>query len=153
MILTDCCLTSRKFSKCRFHVFVILSLRKRRCHKIMNKIYAKIKFNVRYVVSVLVFFVHALQPNLSSIKHVGVRPWKMGASLIMVAGFFFHRRVPHGMLWVRFWVIEVRISTILFLCFCSPSWRFLHFFEWIGLLNTLRSTCPFNDIDIFGCEV
>ena len=28
------------------------------------------------------FFIHALQPTLWSIKHEGVRPWKMGASLL-----------------------------------------------------------------------
>ena len=53
---------------------------------VVSKSYSKIKFTVRYVVPLcaifVLFFIHALQPTLWSIKHEGVRPWKMGASLL-----------------------------------------------------------------------
>ena len=53
---------------------------------VVSKSYSKIKFMVRYVVPLcaifVLFFIHALQPTLWSIKHEGVRPWKMGASLL-----------------------------------------------------------------------
>lgn len=44
----------------------------------VNKTNPKIK----YVVSLCCFFIHALQPKLCSIKHEGVKPWKMGGSLL-----------------------------------------------------------------------
>ena len=53
---------------------------------VVSKSYSKIKLTVRYVVPLcaifVLFFIHALQPTLWSIKHEGVRPWKMGASLL-----------------------------------------------------------------------
>ena len=48
----------------------------------VNKTYSKIKFNVIYVDSICGFSLHALQAKLWGIKHEGVRPQKMGASLL-----------------------------------------------------------------------
>ena len=48
----------------------------------VNKTYCKIRFNIRYVVLLRGFSVNALQPKLWSIKHKGVRPLKMVASLL-----------------------------------------------------------------------
>ena len=79
---------------------------------VVSKSYSKIKFTVRYVVPLcaifVLFFIHALQPTLWSIKHEGVRPWKMGASLLNASA-------PKTM------VSELPIPTFLPFRFHKPS--------------------------------
>ena len=77
----------------------------------VNKTYPKIKFNVIYVVSICGFSLHALQAKLWSIKHEGVRPQKMGASLL--------KSVFHD---------EKKVSSVHSWTLSLSSHSFFHFF-------------------------
>ena len=71
-------LDSEKIPVCRFHVIIILLLWKRRN---VNKTYSNTEFNVTFF-SLCGLVVDVLQPKFWSIRHRGVRPSKISASLL-----------------------------------------------------------------------
>lgn len=87
----------------------------------VNKTYPKIKFNVIYVVSICGFSLHALQAKLWSIKHEGVRPQKMGASLL--------KSVFHD---------EKKVSSVHSWTLSLSSHSFFHFFLKLKNKNILK---------------
>ena len=109
---------------------------------VVNKSYSKIKFTVRYVVPLCGFFyifflVHSLQPKLWSIKHEGVTPWKMGASLLNASA---PKTIDS----------ELRIPTFLIFLFHKPqgailenenTWRMLLNVHLLRCSRTMANSC------------